>query len=75
MIITCASHIISLYKFVAIIANTLLTTIQLFTIQRNDGVSQADMLYYDEVEGAAGKLDCVTMKDNPSYSVLKVMCA
>ena len=41
-------------------------------MQRNDGVLQADMSYYDEVEGAADKVGCITMKDNPSYSVPKV---
>ena len=71
--IKCASHMIPLYKFVAIIANTFLITI-FFSIQRNDGVPQTDMSYYDEVEGAAGKVGCMTMKDNPSYSVPKVMC-
>ena len=45
-------------------------------MQRNDGAPQADMSYYDEVEGAAGKfkVGCMTMKENPSYSVPEVMC-
>ena len=45
----------------------------LTTMQRDDaGVPQADMTYYDEIEGAAGKVGCVTMKDNPSYNVPEV---
>ena len=43
----------------------------LFTTQRNSNVPQTDTSYYDEVEGAAGKVGCMTMKDNPSYSVPK----
>ena len=63
---------IPLYKIVAI---TFLITIIFFTIyiQRNDG-AQANMSYYDKVEGAAGTVGCMTMKDNPSYSVPAVMC-
>ena len=37
-------------------------------MQKNDG-AHAYMLYYDEVEVAAGNVSSVTMKDNPSYSV------
>ena len=44
------------------------------TIQRKDGVPQTDMSYYDEIEGAAGNVVCMPMKDNPSYSVPEVMC-
>ena len=44
-------------------------------MQRNNGVPQTAMSYYDEVEGAAGKvIGSVTMKDNPSYSVPEVTC-
>ena len=44
-----------------------------FTMQKNDG-AWADMSYYDEVDGAAGTVVCMTMKDNPSYNVPEVVC-